>query len=69
MTNGVSFLSNVRNPFPFSFPDEATSRQSDRVADFGAVSPSYFDVLKTPLESEIIGVVGDVRDGGLAAPP
>jgi predicted permease len=114
LASDVPFLSNVRIPFPFSFPDEATSRQSDRVADIGAVSPGYFDVLKTPLkhgrfftdhdsetakrvvvvneafsrkfsprkdligrrlrdgtgvESEIIGVVGDVRDGGLDAPP
>jgi putative ABC transport system permease protein len=108
----VPFL-NVNNPFPFSFPDESTIHQSEHAAEFGAVSPEYFEVLKTPLkagrfftdhdaeqgkrvvvvneafvrkfspqrdavgrhlsagagtESEIIGVVGDVRNDGLDVP-
>jgi predicted permease len=113
----VPFLTNVRNHSTFSFPDESTIHQNDHVAEFGAVSPGYFEVLKTPLkqgrvftdhdgetskkvvvvneafmrkfsphrdvigrrltrmyafaetESEIIGVVEDVRNDGLDAPP
>jgi predicted permease len=112
--NDVPFLNHLRNPLPFSFPDEATTSRNDHAAEFGTVSPDYFDVLKTPLrngrvftdhdaetargvvvvndafarafspvkdpvgrsvrdgagvESEIIGVVGDVRDEGLDVPP
>jgi len=113
----VPFLSNVRFGQTFSFPDESTIQQNDHSVQFGAVSPDYFEVLKTPLkrghvftdhdgetsrkvvavneafvrkfsphsdvigrrltrryngaeiESEIIGVVGDVRNDGLDAPP
>jgi predicted permease len=113
----VPFLSNVRNTRTFSFPDESTIQQNDHSVEFGAVSPDYFAVLKTPLkqgrfftnhdgetskkvvvaneafvrkfsphrevigrrltsvyanaeiESEIIGVAGDVRNDGLDAPP
>jgi putative ABC transport system permease protein len=104
----------------FSFPDNATSAQEEYTADYGAVSPNYFDLLKLPLrkgrvftdhdddmatkvvvvneafaqkffpqqdpigqhvrdtgrdtgrattDSEIIGVVGDVRDHGLDQAP
>jgi putative ABC transport system permease protein len=108
----VPFL-NANNPFPFSFLDESTIHQSEHAAEFGAVSPEYFEVLKAPLkagrfftnhdaeqgkrvvvvneafvrkfspqrdavgrrlsvgagaESEIIGVVGDVRNEGLDVP-
>jgi len=113
----VPFLSNVRSNFTFSFLDESTIRQNDHSVGFGAVSPDYFEVLRTPLkqgrfftdhdgetskkvvmvneafvrkfsphrdvtgrrltrvyagedtESEIIGVVGDVRNDGLDALP
>jgi putative ABC transport system permease protein len=45
----VPFLSNVRNLIAFSFPDNATSAQEEYTADYGAVSPNYFDLLKLPL--------------------
>ena len=32
----------------FSFPDNATSAQEEYTADYGAVSPNYFDLLKIP---------------------
>jgi len=120
LTTNVPFLSNAaangRNLIAFSFPDNATSAQEEYTADFGAVSPNYFDLLKVPLrkgrvftdhdddvatkvvvvneafarkffpqqdpigqhvrdkartttDSEIIGVVGDVRDHGLDQAP
>jgi putative ABC transport system permease protein len=124
LTTSVPFLStrvlNFRNLIAFSFPDNATSAQEEYTADFGAVSPNYFDLLKLPLrkgrvftdhdddkapnvvvvneafarkffpqqdpigqhvrdtgrdtgrattDSEIIGVVGDVRDHGLDQAP
>jgi putative ABC transport system permease protein len=53
LTTNVPFLSNaaitVRNLIAFSFPDNATSAQEEYTADFGAVSPNYFDLLKLPL--------------------
>jgi predicted permease len=109
----VPFLNSERNPRPFSFTDDSTAQQSDHAAEFGAVSPEYFDALEAPLkegrvftdhdletakkvvvvneafsrtfspqrdvigrrlrdnagsESEIIGVVGDVRNEGLDVP-
>jgi predicted permease len=112
-SNDVPFLENQGNTFPFSLPDESTTQEQDHAAQFGAVSPGYFDVLKTPLERgrlftdhddsasakvvvvnetfvrqfsrdrdpvgrrvrvgrgvdlEIVGVVGDVRYGGLDRP-
>jgi len=114
LNSDIPFLSNVRNPRPFSFPDEAAVQEGAHAALFGSVSPNYFETLQTPLkkgrvftdhdsetvkrvvvvneafvrtfsaqkdvigrrladgagnESEIIGVVGDVRDDGLDAPP
>jgi predicted permease len=33
----------------FSFPDNPTSAQEEYTADYGAVSPNYFDILKIPL--------------------
>ena len=113
-SNDVPFLSNQGNAFPFSLPDESTTQEQDHAAQFGSVSPGYFDVLKTPLKRgrvftdhddsastkvvvvneafvkefsrdrdpigrrvrfgrnfdlEIVGVVGDVRYGGLDQPP
>jgi putative ABC transport system permease protein len=47
--NDLPFLSNVRNPLPFSFADEPNARQDDRAVAFGSVTPDYFAVLKTPL--------------------
>src|SRR5712671_1265394 len=53
LTTSVPFLStralNFRNLIAFSFPDNATSAQEEYTADFGAVSPNYFDLLKLPL--------------------
>ena len=116
LSNDVPFLNSVRNPLPFSFAGDSTVGQDGRAAEFGAVSPGYFDVLKTPLKegrvftdhdsdsskrvvvvnetfarkfspgrdvigrrlrtgsgagagAEIVGVVGDVKDQGLDAPP
>jgi putative ABC transport system permease protein len=48
--NSVPFLSNVRNPIAFSWSDDANDGSGNRAAEFGAVSPSYFQVLKTPLK-------------------
>src|SRR5437867_1490662 len=39
-----------RNLIAFSFPDNATSAQEEYTADYGAVSPNYFDLLKLPLK-------------------
>jgi predicted permease len=121
LATNVPFLSSARNLtgrnlIAFSFPDNASSAQEEYTADFGAVSPNYFDLLKLPLrkgrvftdhddygatkvivvneafarkffprqdpigqhvrdkdrattDSEIIGVVGDVRDHGLDQAP
>jgi putative ABC transport system permease protein len=49
LSTNVPFLSNVRNLIAFSFPDNATSAQEEYTADYGAVSPNYFDLLKLPL--------------------
>jgi putative ABC transport system permease protein len=49
LSTNVPFLSNVRNLITFSFPDNATSAQQEYTADYGAVSPNYFDLLKLPL--------------------
>jgi putative ABC transport system permease protein len=53
LTTNVPFLSNARlvgrNLIAFSFPDNATSAQEEYTADYGAVSPNYFDILKIPL--------------------
>src|SRR6266700_3324305 len=121
LATNVPFLSSARNLIgrnliTFSIPDNATSAQEEYTADYGAVSPKYFDLLKLPLrkgrvftdhdddlatkvvvvneafarkffpqqdpigqhvrdkartttDSEIIGVVGDVRDHGLDQAP
>ena len=47
--NDVPFL-NQGNAFPFSLPDESTTQDQNHAAQFGAVSPGYFAVLKTPLQ-------------------
>jgi putative ABC transport system permease protein len=105
--NTIPFLNNQTSPVAFVFPDDTAVGQNNYVAEFGAVSPEYFAVLKTPLkrgrvftaqdsdksarvvvvneafvrkfsrqkdligrrlrsssgnESQIVGVVGDVRD-------
>ena len=110
----VPFLNNVKNPFPFSLPDDSAIQQAGHAAEFGAVSPDYFEALRIPLkqgrtftdhdlettkrvvvvneafirkfspqksiigtrlrdrsgnESEIIGMVGDVRNEALDVPP
>src|SRR5436305_5900667 len=49
LSTNVPFLSNVRNLIAFSFPDMATSAPEEYTADYGAVSPNYFDLLKLPL--------------------
>src|SRR5437773_7809029 len=49
LSTNVPFLSNVRNLIAFSFPDGTTSAQEEYTADYGAVSPNYFDLLKLPL--------------------
>jgi putative ABC transport system permease protein len=109
----IPFLNNETNPVAFTFPDDAAVAQNDYAAEFGAVSPDYFAVLRIPLqrgrvftdqdsdktarvvvvneafmqkfsrrndligkrlrdrsgkESQIVGVVGDVRDQGLDMP-
>ena len=45
----VPFLSVPRNTVPFSFADEASSRQDDHAAAFGSVSPGYFTLLGIPV--------------------
>src|SRR6185295_12020731 len=44
-----SNLSNSRNLIAFSFPGNAASAQEEYTADYCAVSPNYFDLLKLPL--------------------
>lgn len=48
--SSIPFLSNVRNPVGFSWLDDANEASDSRAAEFGAVSPDYFRVLKTPLK-------------------
>src|SRR5262249_25124068 len=48
--NDVPFQGSVRNPVAFSVPDEGGTRQDEHVAEFGTVSPDYFEVLRTPLK-------------------
>ena len=54
LTTSVPFLStralNSFNLIAFSFPGNATFAQEEFTADFGAVSPNYFDLLKLPLK-------------------
>jgi len=53
LNTNVPFLStralNSRNLIAFSFPDSPTSAQEECTADYGAVSPNYFNLLKLPL--------------------
>jgi predicted permease len=49
LSTNVPFLSNVRNLIAFSFPDNGTSADEEYTADYGAVNPNYFDLLKLPL--------------------
>src|SRR5438477_7922674 len=53
LSTNVPFLNtralNQFNLIAFSFPDNATSAQEEYTADYGAVSPNYFDLLKLPL--------------------
>jgi predicted permease len=53
LSTNVPFLSNARlvprNLIAFSLPDNATSAQQEYTADFGSVSPNYFDLLKLPV--------------------
>src|SRR3954463_2721699 len=49
LSTNVPFVSNVRNLIAFSFPDNATSAQEEYTADYGAVSPNYFHLLKLPI--------------------
>ncbi len=112
-SNDVPFLNAETNPFPFSFPEDSGAQQNDHAAEFGAVSPTYFETMKIPIkqgrvftdhdsettkrvvmvneafsrkfsperdligrrlrdsagnESEVIGIVGDVRSEGLDVP-
>jgi predicted permease len=111
--DNIPFLNTANSPAPFTLPDDADSAQNGFAAQFGAVSPGYFDVLSAPIrrgrnftdldsektarvaivneafvrkfsggrdivgkrvrrvrgvDSEIVGVVGDVRDAGLDVP-
>ena len=69
LTTSVPFLStralNSFNLIAFSFPDNATSAQEEYTADFGAVSPNYFDLLKLPLRK---GRVFTDHDDDMAQP-
>ena len=40
---------NPSNAAPFSLPDEATTQEQNRAAQFGSVSPQYFAALGTPI--------------------
>jgi predicted permease len=48
--NTIPFLNNQTNPVAFFFPDDTAAGQNNYVAEFGAVSPEYFAVLKTPIQ-------------------
>jgi putative ABC transport system permease protein len=37
------------NPAPFALPDEPTTQEQNRAAQFGAVSADYFTTLRTPI--------------------
>jgi predicted permease len=46
----VPYLSNTRNTAAFSFTDGVTGRPDDHSAEFGSVSPDYFEALNIPLK-------------------
>ncbi len=45
----VPFLNSVTRAFPFSLPDQPAGQDSNRAAQFGTVSPTFFQTLGTPL--------------------
>ena len=47
--NSVPLVNNPRNGVAFSLPDQADSAQKQRSAEFAAVSPEFFQVLRTPV--------------------
>jgi putative ABC transport system permease protein len=48
-SDSIPFLHGPDNPVRFSLPDDIAADRQEHVASFGAVSPDYFAVLKTPL--------------------
>jgi putative ABC transport system permease protein len=48
-SNSVPFAHNSLNPIAFTLPDQSDSAQKQRSAEFAAVSPEFFQVLRTPL--------------------
>lgn len=49
LADDLPFLNDVRNPTAISFPGDATTLATGQAAIFGAVSPTYFEVLRIPL--------------------
>jgi predicted permease len=47
--NSIPLVSTPRNGIAFSLPDEPDSAQQQRFASFAAVSPEFFQILRTPL--------------------
>jgi putative ABC transport system permease protein len=47
--NSIPLVNNVRTHIAVTLPDESDSAQKQRFAEFAAVSPGFFEVLRTPL--------------------
>jgi putative ABC transport system permease protein len=47
--NSVPLVANTRNQTAFSLPDQSDSAVKQRAAEFAAISPEFFQVLRTPL--------------------
>jgi predicted permease len=47
--NSVPLVNSTRRGIAFSLPDQSDSAGQQRAADFAAVSPEFFQVLRTPL--------------------
>ncbi len=48
-SNSVPFVHNAVNPAAFTLPDQLDSAQRQLSSDFAAVSPEFFQVLRTPV--------------------
>jgi putative ABC transport system permease protein len=55
------------NPGRFALPDESTTQEQNRAAQFSAVSPNYFNALGAPLRKGRAFTVHDDSTAGLVA--
>jgi putative ABC transport system permease protein len=61
-TNSVPLVNKFStNPIAFSLPDESDSAQKQRATEYAAVSPEFFQVLRTPLRRGRVFTEGDAE--------